>query len=163
MSDTFSPAQVGTIVTEATGYHLDPKMLRQWRNRGLLRNYTREDDAGWTRYTARDVFEAAFMAEMIRAGYPARTAANAATLGRQYGPGDVRWDLAGQVMVLPGVTSGEDDDDASFMHRVVCDVRDLPKALATIRERVSARICIVIDLSDMRRRFDAAVEAISNG
>lgn len=163
MSDTFSPAQVGQIVTKTTGYHLDPKTLRQWRNRGLFRNYTREDDAGWTRYTIRDVFEVAFMAEMIRAGYTARTAGSAATTGRQYGPGDIRWDMDGQFLVLPGITSDDEDGEAHFMHRVVCHASELTKTLASLRDRAGARVHIVIDLSALRQRFDEAVAGVGNG
>lgn len=156
---TFTPAEACEIVTKATDFHMDPKVLRQWRNRGLFYGGSREDEGGWTRFNLRDVFQIAFMAEMIRSGYPARTAANLSAEGRNYAPATDGLDYPGDVLVIPGVFSGDEDDNAWHQHRFRCHIQDLAGNLLKLRDKVSARACLIIDLSDMRERFtNAAME-----
>ena len=116
MSAVFTPQQACKLVTEVTGYNLEPQMLRTWRNRGLRLSFEREGE-GWTRYSVTDVFVMAVMAHGIRAGYTPRTAANIARIALDYAPGTSGSDASGMYLVLPGITSNDEEGEAVFKRR----------------------------------------------
>lgn len=170
MTETYTPAEACEIVTAATDFHLDARTLRQWRNRGLFTGgpgmwshsfAQREAESGWTHYSRSDVFALGVMAEVIRAGYTARTAANIARGARDYAPADGGHpESRDEVMLIPGVFSGVDDDGAFSLPRVVCSHAEISEALITIRKRLNTRVVIYIDLEDMRARFSKAVAQV---
>jgi hypothetical protein len=158
MSPVFSPQQACKVVTEATGYHLEPQMLRTWRNRGLRLSFEQEGE-GWTRYSVIDVFAMAVMAHGIRAGYTPRTAANIARIARDYAPGTSGSDASGMYLVLPGITSDDEEGEAGFMHRFKMHERDLHKLHSDddYRAKVGDCLHILVPLSRIREAVLAAV------
>lgn len=159
MDQDLTPSQACDIVLATTGYHLDPGTLRQWRNRGLFHGYSREDGSGWTRYSDTDVFEICFMAAAVKAGYPARTAANIGRFGRNYTP-ELGLEVPNRFMVLPGIFGGDVDDDAFALHRFVTSGADTLAKVTTPPNLPGVRFWVIICLSEMQDAFSSAVQNI---
>lgn len=162
MTQTFSPQAACTIASEASGFQIDPKVIRTWRNRGLLVSFQQDGD-GWTRYSLRDLFTLSVMALAIKAGYSARTAANVARVARDYAPGTDGSDTTGMLLVFPGITAGGEDDEAVFQHRFRLHVTDVEKKLFSpdALAKFGATFWIIIPISEARTRVLAAVAAQS--
>lgn len=161
----FTPAEVCDIVTAATGFRLDVRMLRNWRNRQLLRSYSQETEgASWARYSVADVFQICVMADAIRGGFSTRTAANVAQLARHHAPSRKVTQDSGDLLILPGITTDDDDGEAVFRQAIPAHIDRTPRhEIADGVARMGAFNWHTIAIGRIRDRLRETIESLSEG
>ena len=173
MTTTYTPAQVCSVVADATGFPLDPKMLRQWRSRGILRR-REEEEGGWTRYSYKELFELCGLADaMATIGLPIGLAANVASVVRDYVPGAGGRieagdkDERGGYMLVFGSTipKREMDEEGSTVRllnlRALMHVTEAAKLFSPeTATRFGGNSLVIVMVTELRKRFTAALALV---
>jgi hypothetical protein len=166
--DAMLPAQACEVVAEVTGYDLTPNTLRQWRNRGLFHGmYAWEDDRGGSpqsRFSAKQIFGLCLMAEALKRGITASTAAKFTGVGYDFGPGAGigDWDRPNHYCVIPTMV-GNAEDGLTLPYTLIANGPDgLLKVISQLQEiGIDSDFLIVLKLSSLMQRFVAAFNKVA--
>lgn len=167
MTRMFTPAEACAVVAEATGFPLDPDMLRRWRHRGILRKRA-EEEGGWTRYSFLEVFELCALADIVaQTSMSIGDASSLAGSVANYAPGcggfvDVADDDpdGGYALLLTVKPVIGENGPAGF--KTVLPIRvhvtEAHKLFSpSVAERMGGNSAVFVAVTQLRKRFKAAV------
>lgn len=166
--DAMLPAQACEVVAEATGFDLTPNTLRQWRNRGLFHGiFPLEEDRGgspWSRFSPKQIFGLCLMAEALKRGIAASTAAKFASVGYDFGPGawTEDWDRPNRYCVIPTMAGNVEDGLTPIYTLIANGPDELLKVITRLHEvGIESDFLIVLKLSSLKQRFVAAFNKVA--